>query len=93
MQLNGVDLHSDLGPLGMAFDVDAARRQLAVMRDMGANAIRMSHNPPAPQVLDLCDEMGFFVWDEAFDKWNATCGRGDIPLEEFVPRQLVKRRI
>ena len=90
VQLNGVDLHSDLGPLGMAFDVDAARRQLAVMRDMGANAIRMSHNPPAPQVLDLCDEMGLFVWDEAFDKWNATCGRGDIPLEEFVPRQLVK---
>ena len=90
VQLNGVDLHSDLGPLGMAFDVDAARRQLAVMRDMGANAIRMSHNPPAPQVLDLCDEMGLFVWDEAFDKWNATCGRGDIPLEEFVPCQLVK---
>ena len=90
VQLNGVDLHSDLGPLGMAFDADAARRQLAIMRDMGANAIRMSHNPPAPQVLDLCDEMGLFVWDEAFDKWNATCGRGDIPLEEFVPRQLVK---
>ncbi len=90
VQLNGVDLHSDLGPLGMAFDADAARRQLAVMRDMGANAIRMSHNPPAPQVLDLCDEMGLFVWDEAFDKWNATCGRGDIPLEAFVPRQLVK---
>lgn len=90
VQLNGVDLHSDLGPLGMAFDVDAMRRQLAVMRDMGANALRTSHNPPAPQVLDLCDEMGFFVWDEAFDKWNATCGRGDIPLEDFVPRQLVK---
>ena len=90
VQLNGVDLHSDLGPLGMAFDKDAMRRQLAVMRDMGANALRTSHNPPAPQVLDLCDEMGLFVWDEAFDKWNATCGRGDIPLEEFVPRQLVK---
>lgn len=89
VQLNGVDLHSDLGPLGMAFNKDAMRRQLAIMRDMGMNAFRTSHNPPAPQVLDLCDEMGIFVWDEAFDKWNATCGRGDEPLEEFVDRQLV----
>ena len=88
VQLNGVDLHSDLGPLGMAFDKDAARRQLAIMRDMGVNALRTSHNPPAPEVLDLCDEMGIFVWDECFDKWNATCGRGDVPLEEFVARQL-----
>ena len=88
VQLNGVDLHSDLGPLGMAFDKDAMRRQLEIMIDMGANALRTSHNPPAPQVLDLCDELGIFVWDEAFDKWNGTCGRGDEPLEEFVIRQL-----
>ena len=88
VQLNGVDLHADLGPLGMAFDKDAMRRQLMVMLDMGANALRTSHNPPAPEVLDLCDELGIFVWDECFDKWNETCGRGDIPLEEFVPRQL-----
>ena len=88
IQLNGVDLHSDLGPLGMAFNADTMRRQLEIMRDMGANALRTSHNPPAPEVLDLCDEMGIFVWDECFDKWNATCGRGDVPLEEFVERQL-----
>ena len=88
VQLNGIDLHSDLGPLGMAFDVDAMRRQLEIMVDMGANALRTSHNPPAPQVLDLCDELGIFVWDEGFDKWNATCGRGDEPLEAFVIRQL-----
>ena len=88
VQLNGVNLHSDLGPLGMAFDLDAARRQLSIMRDMGVNAIRTSHNPPAPGFLDLCDEMGFFVWDECFDKWNETCGRGTEPLEEFVPRIL-----
>ena len=88
VQLNGVNLHSDLGPLGMAFDLDAARRQLSIMRDMGVNAIRTSHNPPAPGFLDLCDEMGFFVWDECFDKWQETCGRGDEPLEEFVIRQL-----
>ena len=88
VQLKGVDLHSDLGPLGMAFDAGAMRRQLAIMRDMGANALRTSHNCPAPEVLDLCDEMGIFVWDECFDKWNDTCGRGDEPLEEFVPRIL-----
>ena len=88
VQLKGIDLHSDLGPLGMAFDKDAMRRQLTVMRDMGANALRTSHNCPAPEVLDLCDEMGFFVWDECFDKWNETCGRGDEPLEDFVSRTL-----
>ena len=80
VQLKGVDLHSDLGPLGMAFNCDAMRRQLAVMIDMGANALRTSHNPPAPEVLDLCDELGIFVWNECFDKWNETCGRGKIPL-------------
>ena len=88
VQLKGVDLHADLGPLGMAFDAGAARRQLEIMQEMGANALRTSHNPPAPEVLDMCDEMGIFVWDECFDKWNATCGRGDVPLEEFVERQL-----
>ena len=90
VQLNGVDLHSDLGPLGMAFDKDAMRRQLAVMRDMGMNALRTSHNCPASGVLDLCDEMGIFVWDECFDKWQETCGRGDEPLEDFVSRQLAR---
>lgn len=88
VQLKGVNLHADLGPLGMAFDKDAMRRQLSIMRDMGANALRTSHNCPAPEVLDLCDEMGIFVWDECFDKWNDTCGRGEVPLEEFVPRVL-----
>ena len=88
VQLKGVDLHADLGILGMAFNKSAMKRQLKKMRDMGANALRTSHNPPAEEVLDLCDEMGIFVWDEAFDKWNATTGRGDEPLDEFVPRVL-----
>ena len=88
VQLNGVDLHADLGPLGMAFDRDAMRRQLEIMVDMGANALRTSHNCPAPEVLDICDELGIFVWDECFDKWNATCGRGDEPMEPFVARHL-----
>jgi len=67
VQLKGACLHSDLGPLGMAFNVSAARRQLETMKDMGVNAIRTSHNCPDPKFLDLCDEMGFLVWDEAFD--------------------------
>ncbi len=94
VQLKGVDLHSDLGPLGMAFNRDAARRQLEIMQDMGVNAFRTSHNPPAPEMLDICDEMGIFVWDECFDKWDGTSGRGERVLEDFVAkglRNLVRR--
>ena len=72
VQLYGVDLHHDLGALGAAFNLRAMQRELEIMKDMGANAVRTSHNPPAPELLDLCDRMGIFVWDEAFDKWNAT---------------------
>jgi beta-galactosidase len=72
VQLYGVCLHSDLGPLGMAFNTRAMERQLEIMQDMGVNAIRTSHNPPAPELLDLCDRMGFVVWDECFDKWDGT---------------------
>jgi beta-galactosidase len=74
LQLKGVNLHSDLGPLGMAFNRSAARRQLEVMKDMGVNALRTSHNACDPQVLELCDEMGIVVWNECFDKWNVTAG-------------------
>ena len=90
VQLKGVCLHADLGILGMAYNRSAMRRQLAIMRDMGVNAFRTSHNPPSPETLELCDEMGIFVWDECFDKWNATCGRGDEPLEEFVDARLAE---
>ena len=90
LQLKGVCLHSDLGLLGMAFSKDAARRQLKIMRDMGVNAIRTSHNCPDPKFLDLCDEMGFVVWDECFDKWDGTAswdaGRGD--LHEYLAMNL-----
>ena len=89
VQFKGVDLHSDLGLLGMAFDKSAMRRQLQIMKDMGANALRTSHNCPAPDVLDLCDEMGIVVWDEAFDKWDGTAGRRpEQNLEEYVARNL-----
>ncbi len=69
VKLRGVCLHHDLGCLGAAFHEKAMRRQLLAMRDMGVNALRTSHNPPAKQVMDLCDELGFFVVDEAFDMW------------------------
>ena len=89
VQLKGVNLHADLGILGMAFDRDAAKRQLLLMKDMGANAIRTAHNPAAPQFLDLCDEMGFLVWNECFDKWDETAGRKpEQPLESYVTRNL-----
>ena len=70
LKINGVCLHHDFGCLGSAFNVNAARRQLEIMKEMGCNAIRTAHNPPAPQLLDLCDEMGFIVQDEVFDMWR-----------------------
>ena len=79
VQLKGVCLHHDLGPLGAAFNRSAARRQLEIMREMGANAIRTSHNVPASALMDLCDEMGFLVWDESLDKWDfgTDCPEGE----------------
>ena len=75
VQLHGVNLHHDLGPLGAAFNLRAMERQLQIMQDMGVNALRTSHNPPASEVLDLCDRLGIVVWDEVFDKWDATATR------------------
>jgi beta-galactosidase len=68
--LKGVNMHHDLGSLGAAFNTRAAERQLETLRDMGCNAIRMSHNPPAPEFLELTDRMGFMVIDEIFDSWE-----------------------
>lgn len=68
--LRGVDRHGDFGALGTAYNDGAARRQLGELREMGCNALRMSHNPPAPEFLDLCDELGFLVLDEIFDCWE-----------------------
>ncbi len=70
MKINGVCLHHDAGALGAVVNRRAIERQLAMMRDMGANAIRVSHNPPAPELLDLCDSMGLMVMDESFDMWR-----------------------
>jgi beta-galactosidase len=68
--LQGVCMHHDLGALGSALNERALERQLELLREMGTNAIRTSHNPPAPELLDLADRMGFVVLDEAFDMWH-----------------------
>ena len=89
VQLKGVNLHEDMGPLGRAYSRSAVRRQLLLMKDMGANALRTSHNPVAPETLDMCDELGILVWDECFDKWDDTASR--LPeelLEPYIARNL-----
>ena len=75
VRLKGVCLHQDQGPLGAAFNKRAMQRQLEILKDMGCNAVRTSHNIPAPELLELCDEMGMLVIDEAFDKWDK---KGDL---------------
>jgi beta-galactosidase/beta-glucuronidase len=70
MLIKGVCLHNDAGSMGSAVPKQEWRDRLEIMKDMGANAIRTSHNPPAPELLDLADEMGFVVMDEAFDEWE-----------------------
>lgn len=70
LKINGVCDHHDLGSLGAAINTRAIQRQLEILKTMGCNAIRTSHNPPAPELLQLCDQMGFLVMDEAFDCWK-----------------------
>jgi len=69
-KFQGVCLHHDLGPLGTAVNRRATERQLEIMQDMGVNAIRTSHNPPSPEQVQLCDEMGLMIQIEAFDMWE-----------------------
>ena len=89
--VNGVCDHHDLGCLGSAVHARGIQRQLEILKGMGCNAIRTSHNPPDPALLDLCDAMGFVVMDEAFDEWKA----GKTPLgygrffDEWSERDLV----
>ncbi len=68
-KFKGVCLHHDLGPLGTAVNISALRRQLTILKDMGCNAIRSSHNMPSLEQLELCDEMGFLFLAESFDEW------------------------
>ena len=76
-QFKGVCLHHDLGPLGAAVNRSAIRHQLALLKDMGCDAIRTSHNMPAPELVELCNEMGFMMMLEPFDEWDvAKCDSG-----------------
>ena len=68
--IQGTCNHHDLGALGAAFNMSALTRQLKMLKEMGCNSLRTSHNPPAPELLELADKMGFLVWDEAFDAWK-----------------------
>ncbi|MFP4281452.1 MAG: glycoside hydrolase family 2 TIM barrel-domain containing protein [Opitutales bacterium] len=90
VQLFGVNMHHDLGPLGGAFNRRAAERQLEIMREMGVNAIRTAHNTAAHDILELCDEMGLLVFNEVFDKWDSTAGREDLEpaFGPFAHRQI-----
>jgi len=78
--LRGVNQHHDLGALGAAFNTRAAERQLEILRGMGVNAIRTAHNPPAPELLELTDRMGFLVIDEIFDVWRMAKTPNDFHL-------------
>ena len=68
--LNGTCNHADLGALGAAVNFRALQRQLETLQEVGCNALRTSHNPPAPEFMELADRMGFLVMDEAFDCWD-----------------------
>ena len=96
VKLNGVCDHHDLGALGAAINTRALERQLEILREFGVNAIRTSHNPPAPELLDCCDRMGFVVMDEAFDCWAAGKNKNDYHVlysdwHEQDLRALVRR--
>lgn len=76
-KFQGVCNHHDLGPLGAAINVAALRHQLTLLKEMGCDAIRTSHNMPAPELVELCDEMGFMMMLESFDEWDiAKCDNG-----------------
>ncbi|MCD7937672.1 MAG: DUF4982 domain-containing protein [Tannerellaceae bacterium] len=90
-KFQGVCNHHDLGPLGAAINVAALRRQLVLLKEMGCDAIRTAHNMPAPELVELCDEMGFMVMVEPFDEWDiAKCANGYHRFfEEWAEKDMV----
>lgn len=90
LKIKGVCDHHDLGALGSAINTRALERQLQILKAMGCNGIRTSHNPPAPELLMLCDKMGFIVMDEAFDMWERQKRKYDYHLyfKEWHTRDL-----
>lgn len=87
----GVCNHHDLGPLGAAVNDAAIRRQIRILKDMGCNAIRTSHNMPAPELVRACDEMGMMLMAESFDEWNTPkCANGyNLLFDEWAEKDLV----
>ncbi len=77
IKLKGVCLHHDGGAVGAAVPLAVWKRRLSLLKEVGVNAIRTAHNPPSPEFLDLCDQMGFLVMDETFDTWNAKKNNGE----------------
>src|SRR5690606_28874064 len=90
-KIKGVCLHHDLGPLGAAINKAALKRQLLIMKEMGADAIRTAHNMPSPWQMELCDELGLMVMAESFDEWKAAkCKNGyNRFFDEWAERDLV----
>lgn len=89
LQLKGVNLHHDHGPLGAKFYPRAMERQLVMMKEMGVNAIRNSHNTAAPEVLSMCDSLGLIFYNEIFDKWDAKSGYlPGMDFDEFAERNI-----
>ncbi|WP_210516538.1 beta-galactosidase GalB [Hymenobacter terricola] len=90
-KFKGVCNHHDLGPLGTAVNTAALRRQLALLKDMGCDAIRTSHNMPAPELVQLCDEMGFLLMVESFDEWKTPKVKNGYSqyFDEWSERDLV----
>ena len=90
-KFKGVCNHHDLGPLGAAVSVPALRHQLTMLKDMGCDAVRTSHNTPAPELVSLCDEMGFMMMVEPFDEWNdAKCQNGyHRYFDEWAERDMI----
>lgn len=88
VKIHGSCEHHDLGALGAAFNKHAMKRKLLKLREMGINAIRTSHNPPAEELLELCDRMGFLVMDEGFDMWERS--KTEFDYARFFPEWIAK---
>ena len=90
VKLNGVCQHHDLGALGAAFNRDAARRQLIILREMGVNAVRTAHNPPASAFMEIADEMGFLVMSEILDMWRHPKNKYDYArfFDEWIEKDV-----
>ena len=90
-KFKGVCLHHDLGPLGAAVNNSAIRRQLSILKDMGCDSIRSSHNMPAPEMLDMCDEMGFMFMAESFDEWKTAKMKNGYNLlfDEWAEKDII----